>query len=114
MQISNVHPASGPAGPLTREQAELRKACQDMEATFLRYLLQKMRESIPDDGLVERSSARKTYEEMLDGALAESISRQGSFGLAEMLYRQLEPSLAGGESAGADGAPDAGKGDSKR
>jgi len=82
-----------------------------MESTFLRYLLRKMRESIPDDGLVERSSARKTYEEMLDGALAESISRRGSFGLAEMLFRQLEPSICSEGSGAAPAASSPGKDD---
>ncbi|BCW99327.1 MAG: hypothetical protein KatS3mg024_2154 [Armatimonadota bacterium] len=114
MQISNIRPSAGASGQMTREQEELRKACQDMEATFLRYLLHKMRESIPDDGLVERSSARKTYEEMLDGALAESISRRGSFGLAEMLYRQLEPSIRKESNGPAPTASSGGEGDSEK
>ncbi|MGQ9808684.1 MAG: rod-binding protein [Armatimonadota bacterium] len=114
MQISNIRPSAGASGQMTREQEELRKACQDMEATFLRYLLQKMRESIPDDGLVERSSARKTYEEMLDGALAESISRQGSFGLAEMLYRQLEPSIRKESASPTPAVSSGGEGESEK
>jgi len=111
MHVSNIHPAGVSSGEMSREREELRRACQDMEATFLRYLLRKMRESIPDDGLVERSSARKTYEEMLDGALAESISRRGSFGLAEMLFRQLEPSIRSEGSGTAPAASSPGKDD---
>lgn len=81
-----------PAAQLTPEQAKLKKACQDFEAIFLRYLLEKMRDQVPKDGALPQSSEREIYEGMLNTAMAESISQQGQLGLADLLYAQVTQS----------------------
>ncbi len=81
------------AAGLTPEQTKLKKAAQEFEAMFLRYLLSKMRETVPKDGLIEDSQAMETYQDMLDGALADNISEDSKFGLADMLYKQLSTNI---------------------
>lgn len=102
-----INPA-GQTEHLDEEQARLKKACQDLEGVFLRHLLQQMRKTVPQDGLLESSFAQKSYQDMMDGALVDGITRQGSFGLAEMLYRQLCPQevSAPEERAAAGAAPE--------
>jgi len=92
---SNMQPAptAGKTGQSTPEDPKLRQACQDMETIFLHYMMQKMRESVPKDGLLEDSTAQDTYQDMLDVEFAKNASKQGSFGLGEMLYKQLSVSL---------------------
>lgn len=67
----------------------LKEACQDFEALFVGQLFAAMRASVPDDGLLARSSGEKIFQEMLDGEYAKAISRTERFGLSQMLYRQL-------------------------
>ncbi len=74
---------------LTPDQAKLKKACQDFEAIFLRFILRKMRDTVPKDGLLGNSDAQDTYRQMLDSALADEMSKSGSFGLGELLYKQM-------------------------
>jgi len=93
LKVSQAGAESGTI--LTQQQRKLKTACQEFEAAFLRHLLKKMRDTVPSDGLIERSQAQQTYQEMLDSALADDISRQGSLGLGEMLYSQLLPTLGG-------------------
>ncbi|MCC6484755.1 MAG: rod-binding protein [Armatimonadetes bacterium] len=89
------------------QQEKLKKACQDFEAIFLRFILQKMRDTVPKDGLIENSDAQQTYQQMLDAAMADQMSRSGSFGLAEMLYKQMslqDASRPAGEAGAAPGS----------
>lgn len=85
------------------KDAKLEKACREFEAVFVRYLLQKMRESVPRDGIEGSSSERELYESMLDTAMADSISQQGQMGLADLLYQQVSPDLGGPKDADASG-----------
>ncbi|MGH2898499.1 MAG: rod-binding protein, partial [Solirubrobacteraceae bacterium] len=51
-----------------------------------------MRETVPEDGIVARSSAESTFSSLLDEKLAEKAPTQwsGQHSLAEALYRQLK------------------------
>ena len=84
-----------PNSELTPKQRKLKEACQQFEAIFLRYLLQKMRETVPKDGLLGSSQAQETYQDLMDGALSDALSKNGQFGLGEMLYKQLSMSMPG-------------------
>ncbi|MHB9130809.1 MAG: rod-binding protein [Armatimonadota bacterium] len=80
-----------PALATTRgdKDAGLKDACTQFEAYFLSHLLKTMRDSIPTDGLVPRSSAEQTFQEMLDNEYASQLSRAKPVGLAALLYQQL-------------------------
>jgi len=72
------------------DDAELKKASQELESVFLNIMLSTMRKTIPDGGLVEKSQATKTFESMLDEEYAKSLSKSGGIGLAEVIQKQLK------------------------
>lgn len=71
-------------------EAKLEKACQGFEAIFINVILQEMRKSIPDDGLLPTSSATRTWQQLFDNQLAETLSSRQEMGVAKMLYQQLQ------------------------
>ena len=79
----------------------VREAASQFEALFMQQLLKSMREAIPRSGLMD-GPGQSTYESMLDGQLAQSVSGQPG-GLADMLVRQLSRHIDGGQPS-ADGA----------
>jgi Rod binding domain-containing protein len=71
------------------EHLRLRKATRDMEGWFVGMLLKKMHESASKGGLFDQGSEAGMYREMFDETLAKEIGNQGSFGIADVLYREL-------------------------
>jgi len=69
--------------------AELRKVSQDMEAIFLRLLLDSMQKTVPEDSLLGESSGMDTWKTMFNEKLADTMSQRSPVGLADMIYRQL-------------------------
>ena len=70
-------------------RAELRRACQEVEAYFLTTLLREMRRTVPQAGLFPHGPTEETSEYLLDDALAKAISRGQGFGVARALEAQL-------------------------
>jgi flagellar protein FlgJ len=68
---------------------KLREVSQDFEAIFVKKMLDSMRDTIPDSGLMEKSHAEKIYKDMLYKEYAQMISRNSDLGLAEQVYEQL-------------------------
>ncbi len=64
------------------------KAAQDFEAMFIHQMLKSMRSTVPKDE--EMSSARRIFTEMLDEQIANTASRSGHFGLAQIIYKELD------------------------
>ncbi|MEA1921463.1 MAG: rod-binding protein [Pseudomonadota bacterium] len=71
-------------------EAKLQKACQGFEAIMLNVILQEMRKSIPDDGLLPASNASRTWQQLFDNQLAETLASRQEMGVAKMLYQQLQ------------------------
>ena len=63
------------------------KAAQDFEALFIHQMFKSMRNTVPKDE--EISTGRRIFTEMLDEQIANTASRTGSFGLAQMIYKEL-------------------------
>jgi flagellar protein FlgJ len=63
-------------------------------------MLQLMRQSIPQDGLLGSGPGKEVYQGLMDQELAKKMSRRGGIGLGEVLYRQV---LQRDEKAGAAG-----------
>lgn len=93
---SPAHTKTSPPRSEGEDAAALRQVCQQFEAVFLEHLLQKMRDTVPEDPLLGESRAKDVYQSMHDWELAQQIARTQSVGLAEMLYRQL--SAAGAQA----------------
>ena len=84
-----------------RRQSELRAAAQAFEAVFLRQMIGSMRQArLAEDPF--GSQATEQFRDMSDARLADEMSRQGSFGIAQMLITQFEQSLAPADSERAE------------
>ncbi len=95
-QVASAETASktGPAQE-TPQQARLKKATQEFEAVFIGMMLKQMRKSMTGgNALFGNSHEAKLYQDMMDDATASQMSRTGSFGLARVLYKTLERTLA--------------------
>ena len=70
-------------------EQEMRQVSRDLEAVFLRILIDSMQKTIPESSLFGQSSGMETFQGMFNENVAEQMSRNGSIGLADMIYRQL-------------------------
>lgn len=72
-----------------RNKEQLEKACKEFESLFVNYMMQQMRRTIPEDGLISRSQGEKIYTGMLDNEVAKSVSHSRGIGLARVMYEQM-------------------------
>jgi flagellar protein FlgJ len=94
----SVRPAlNKPAVDNPNRTREIEKTCQDFESLFINYMLQQMRQTIPQNGLFDGGRAEQLYTSMMDGELAKSISQQRGLGLAPMMFRQLVSQVEDGK-----------------
>jgi len=63
------------------------KVAQEFEAMFIHQMLKSMRNTVPKDE--EMSNGRRIFTEMMDEQIANTASRTGSFGLAQIIYKEL-------------------------
>lgn len=91
--------ATGPIGAQQDPHARLRAAAQQFEAVFLRQMIGTMRQAKLADDWMD-SSATDQFQEMADARLADNMSQQGAFGIAQMLIAQFEHSLGGQPQGG--------------
>ena len=82
--------------PPQSEDARLKKTATQMEGLFVQQLFSAMRETVPEGGMIEQSSAEQTFTSMLDEKVAQQVPDQwdGSHSLAHALYNQLSQKLA--------------------
>ena len=87
-----------PSTPASADpRVQLRAAAEQFEAVFLRQMIGAMRQAkLADDWL--DSSATEQFRDMADARLADSMARQGSFGIAER-------TLGAGATGPGDAAP---------
>ncbi|MCU0633262.1 MAG: rod-binding protein [Gemmatimonadaceae bacterium] len=85
------HPERAAAG---RESKELRDVAQQFESVFVEQLFKAMRATVPsEDGIVTASAGEEIFTGLLDQHLAAETPKQWSGGIADALYRQLQPRL---------------------
>ncbi len=88
---SNTDESSVPAA--VREN-HLRQAAQQFEAIFMRQMLKEMRKV---DALLDskdnplNSDAGKMMQGLYDDMLCDTLARQQSMGIAELIVKQLSP-----------------------
>ena len=97
-----------PQDPTTAAQRNaLRTAAQQFEAVFLRQMIGSMRQAHLADDMFG-SQATEQFRDMSDANLADSMSHQGVFGIAQMLLAQFDrhaaatpatPAAANGQAA---------------
>lgn len=89
--------AGAPVDPANAQEAKLRRTALQLEGLFVQRMFAAMRETVPQDGLLTKSSAEETFGSLLDEKLAEQVPTQwsGEHSLAEALYRQLRQRVEG-------------------
>lgn len=101
MEVNRTTPSSNRIGNASEDHARLRKACCEMEAVFLNYLLKSMRNTVQETELFGSRRDENLFREMLDAEVCNLASKTQSLGIADMLYRELSKFLvARGEKAG--------------
>jgi flagellar protein FlgJ len=75
-----------------KDDAALKKECQDFESIFIGMVFKEMRNTIDKSDIFsdtgETSSAMNTYQGMLDDEYSKAMSKRG-IGLADVMYKQL-------------------------
>ena len=76
--------------PTPAERAKFKKAATEFESFLLYYMLKTMRQAVPKGGLLD-TKVEDTYMGFLDQEVANQAAKQGGFGLAKTLERQMFP-----------------------
>lgn len=85
-QMSLLTPAPAPGAKA--DASELRKTAEAFEAIILRQMLAAVRQGqLADD--VFGSGASDNFREVADARLADTLAARRSFGIADMVERQL-------------------------
>jgi len=71
------------------DQEGLKQLCQDFESILIHSMFKEMRQSVPDDGYLERGMGMDMFQEIMDMETAREMSRKGGLGLGQLLYEQL-------------------------
>ncbi|MDX8410075.1 MAG: rod-binding protein [Mariprofundales bacterium] len=88
--IHSAAPASRTAPPAEGSRDEkLWQVSLKFEAMFMQQMMASMRKSVPESGFLPHGFAEKSYESMMDQAIADSGSKQGALGIASAVYQQL-------------------------
>lgn len=70
----------------------VKAAARQFETYFLQMMLRNMRETLSQDGLFD-SQETKSFTEMFDQQLAQTVAQGKGIGLTDMLLQQIERSL---------------------
>jgi flagellar protein FlgJ len=72
-----------------QDDEKLKDACVQFEELMLGIMYKQMKATVQRSDLTEADPGRETFEQWQDDALMKEIAKNGSFGLADMMYKQL-------------------------
>lgn len=70
--------------------AKLKDASEQLEAHFIKEMLQAMKKAMPDDTMGE-GFGNEEYQDMFDDAVSNALSKNSGLGIAQTVYKSLEP-----------------------
>ncbi|WNY63199.1 rod-binding protein [Borreliella carolinensis] len=74
-----------------QKNEELRKASLEFEAMFIKQMLESMKKTLnKDQNLLNGGQVEEIFEDMLCEQRAKQIAQAQSFGLADLIYNQLQ------------------------
>jgi Rod binding domain-containing protein len=82
----------GPKAVELDKGSPLYKVCLEFEAIFIKQMLNSMRKTVEKTGLLDGGMAEDIFEDMLYDEYAKKMATTANFGLAAMIYGQLQPS----------------------
>lgn len=77
----------------SNDKENLATTCKQFESIFVNILMNNMRRTVVEGGLVEKSQAREMFESMLDEEIAKEVSKEQGIGLAQTMYDQLSKNM---------------------
>jgi len=77
----------------TKDKQALRKVCDDFESIMLSMMYTQMKATVPKSDLMPDDSGKAIFDSMLDDQLMENASKTQSFGLSDMMYKQLSKQM---------------------
>lgn len=77
----------------SRDEKELKKACNDFEGIMLSMMYKEMKATVPKSEFIPEDSGTDIFNSMLDDKLMEEASKGRNLGLGDLLYKQLSKSL---------------------
>ncbi|WP_157154691.1 rod-binding protein [Brachyspira murdochii] len=72
------------------EKKRLRQVSEDFEALMINQMLKEMRKTVDKSGLIDGGMAEQIFEDMLYDEYAKEFSKTKTFGLADIIYNQME------------------------
>lgn len=72
----------------TRKQ-QMQAVAKQFEQVFTKMMLKSMRETVPENEMIPRSTGEKIYTDMLDSEYSNMMVNQSSIGLADVIVRQM-------------------------
>lgn len=73
------------------DDEKLKEVCRDFESVFLYMMMKEMKNTLPEDGLIEKSKAMEIFEDMYMEEMSKEISSvDEGIGLAKMMYDQFK------------------------
>lgn len=78
-------------------QTGLKAAAQQFEGMLLQMVLKSMRDTVPQDGLMESDQTR-FYTSIMDQQLAQNLAARGTLGFAQLIEQQLGRNTPAGSS----------------
>lgn len=87
MRIDSVMPTQTAIS--SKDDKQIKKACQDFEAIFTGFLLKAMRKTVQKSELFGSNQEEDMFRDMMDDEIAKSSSQRGPMGIADLLYKQL-------------------------
>lgn len=101
MLIGSLVKTADFAATIEPELAKLRQATRDVEAIFFKDVLSAMRKTVPDNS-EGHSYGADIYQDLFDTAFSKTAASTGSFGISELLYKNMEKAVIAQEKARLD------------
>lgn len=74
-----------------QDNKKLMDTCREFESIFVQMMLKEMRNTVHEDGIIEKSQGTKIFEEMHMEELAKEMTKgDNSIGIAKMMYEQFK------------------------
>ncbi len=74
-----------------QKNEELKKASLDFEAIFIKQMLDSMKKTLnKDQNLLSGGQVEEIFEDMLYEQRAKQMAQSQSFGIAQLIYNQLD------------------------
>jgi len=91
---------AGQLSSSSKNPAELKNACAELESLFIFYLFKEMRATIPKGGLINGGRGEEIYTSMLDSQMAKELASGQGIGLSTLFMERLGVKDGSGEEDG--------------